>query len=195
MGSRSVLDTGGAWYFGAPGAGKTTLALARAAAKRDELGLPVLVIDSEGLLDTAPAHYCPTVRDAIECTWGTGHSARVIPRGEDDVAALARAAESAGNVVLVIDEAWRWLNARGRSIEPLFALMRKHRHANVSLHLTTQHLTGDVSQEALSCAPELFVFRCTSGTVLERLRREYGIDPATVSTLPRWQYLRVRLGF
>jgi len=133
--------------------------------------------------------------ELVRATWRDGCSLAWSPDAPEEVAQLAREAERRGGVALLIDEAATWLSAsRGRGGE-LLRLMRRHRHAGVSLHLTTQHLSGDVPQEALSLAPRLLVFRCTAPVVLDRLERDHGLARDLVATLPRWAYLEVRTGF
>jgi len=72
--------------------------------------------------------------------------------------------------------------------------MRTHRHARANVFLTAQHLTGDIPQEALSCAPEIYCFRCVSPAVLARLEAE-GIDAEAVKVLPTREYIRHYNGF
>lgn len=134
------------------------------------------------------------MREAIEWVWGAGEHAAYIPPGIDEVNALLRACLDPGRVNLWIDEAHTWLTARRGVDGPLLRLMRTHRHARVNLFLTAQHLTGDVPQEALSCAPAIYCFRCTAPAVLERLERE-GIDSEAVRILPKYEFIRHYNGF
>ena len=96
---------------------------------------------------------------------------------------------------LLIDEAHVWLSARSAVTDPMLRIMRGHRHSKVRLFLTTQHLSGDVPQAALACSPVLHVFRCTSPATLERLEKQFGIQPARVRNLPQFNYLRLFEGF
>lgn len=73
--------------------------------------------------------------------------------------------------------------------------MRATQHVQTRLYLTTQHFTADIPQAALSCAPDLFVFRCTSPRVLEVLERNFGMDTEHVRRLPQFHYLQHRTSF
>lgn len=77
----------------------------------------------------------------------------------------------------------------------MLRLLRAYRHAPAHVLLTTQHLSGDVPQEALSCAPRLHVFRCTAPAVLDRLEREYAMDRHMLSQLPQGQFVTIQTGF
>jgi hypothetical protein len=94
----------------------------------------------------------------------------------------------------MVDEAHTYLTSRKGKDGPLLNLMRAHRHAEANVLLTTQHLTGDIPQEALSCAPRLFVFRCTSPAVLERLKQE-GLDVERIAALPQGHWIEHYEGF
>lgn len=184
-----------AWYIGCPGAGKTTLAAHHLAHLTIETKRPALVIDSGNVAQLAHVPRAASVADAIGRVWRRGEHAALTPRNADDVEALARAVMAGRDVNLLVDEAAFWMTANKGRDSALLRLLRAWRHARASVLLTTQHLTGDVSQAALSCAPVLFVFRCTSPTVLDRLEREYGLDRNRVATLARGKYLRVESGF
>jgi hypothetical protein len=136
-----------------------------------------------------------SVEDVLLDIWGHKRSVAFIPNDSRDVERVVRAVLGTGRVVLLIDEAAYWLSSsRGRG-GSLLRLLRAYRHAPAHVLLTTQHLSGDVPQEALSCAPTLYVFRCTAPAVLDRLEREYAAPRHLVSTLPQGEYLTIRTGF
>lgn len=157
-------------------------------------GWPALLIDSIGEEQVRDVPHARSVREAIEWVWGAGEKAAYVPKDVEEVNALVRACLEPGRVNLWVDEAHTWLSARRGVDGPLLRLMRTHRHARANVFLTAQHLTGDVPQEALSCAPELYVFRCTAPAVLERLERE-GLDPQAVRALPAREWIRHYAGF
>ena len=126
---------------------------------------------------------------------GRGQSLAVTPADAADFNALCEYLLRLGRVVVLIDEASFWITARGSKGSVLPKLMRLGQQQRVALHLTTQHLTGDLPQLAVSCAPELCVFRCTSRTVLAALEKDWGMDPEVVRKLLRGQYLRAKTGF
>ena len=184
-----------AWYVGIPRAGKTRLAHAHAVELSETSGWPVLVVDSQGVGNFNEWPHAASVDDAVLEIWGKRASCAYIPKDGEEVDQLVRAVLSSGRVVLLVDEAAYWLSSsRGRG-GALLRLLRAYRHAPAHVLLTTQHLSGDVPQEALSCAPTLYVFRCTAPAVLDRLEREYSAPRDLVATLPQAKYLTFRTGF
>jgi len=155
----------------------------------------VLALNSEGV---AQLEGFPTSRDrslVIRTIWGSRVSCGLVPQSAADVRAVVAAAHNPGHVNLLIDETSAWLSARSGASAELLALMRAHRHSALNLFLTTQHLTGDVPQAAFSCAPHVYLFRCTAPAVLERIEKTWGIPPARVRNLRQFQYLHVYEGF
>lgn len=181
--------------MGVPRAGKTRLAHAHAVRLARANSWPVLIIDSQGVGNFKNWPHAVSVEDAKLEIWAKRTSCAFIPKSADDVEALVNSVLTAGRVNLLIDEAAYWLSSsRGRG-GALVRLLRAYRHAPANVLLTTQHLSGDVPQEALSCAPTLYVFRCTSPAVLDRLEREFGTDRHLVSNLPQGQFVTIRTGF
>lgn len=183
-----------AWYFGVPGAGKTTLATHHAADLIRKTGWPLLCLNTIGAAQLRGIPMAPSALAAATRVFRRGEHAACIPRDQGEVDALISGAMERGRVVLFIDEAASWIDAHDRH-SPILQAMRGHRHFRVALLLTTQHMSGDCPQESLSCAPLLHVFRCTSDAVLERLKKSHGIEPARVKALPRGQYFRIETGF
>lgn len=187
--------TGVRWYVGVPASGKTTLAAAQAAELVAATGWPVLAIDSAGVAQLGQVPHVTSVEAVLDHAWTRRQHVAFIPRDEDQVTEIVQAVLARGRVILLVDEAAFWIDARKGSGSPLLRLMRAHRHARVFLLLTTQHFSGDVSQQALSCAPTLYVFRCTSPAVLDRLEREYGLDRRAIANLGQGQFIKVESGF
>lgn len=185
-----------AWYVGCPKAGKTHLALEHVRADAAQTGRPVLLVDSTEADNFDGVARATSAEDALIALY-THELAQVAwtPGEPEEVDALARALRAGGRLHVLIDEAAFWLSsARGRG-GPLLRLLRAHRHAEVSVHLTTQHLSGDVPAEALSCAPTLYVFRTTSGPALDILEKRYRQNPQQIETLPQRQFVTIRTGF
>lgn len=184
-----------AWYIGIPGAGKTTLAAHHLAQLTRTTRRPAIVIDSGGVAQLAHVPRAASVREVVSSAWRDREHCAFTPKTAEEVDAIARAVMAGKDVNLLVDEAGFWIGANKGRDSALVRLLRAWRHARSSVLLTTQHLTGDVSQAALSCAPVLFVFRCTSPTVLDRLEREYALSRQRVASLDRGKYLRVESGF
>lgn len=185
-----------AWYVGCPRAGKTYLALQHVLEDQRATRFPVLLVDSTEADNFDGIEHATNCEDALI---GLLAERRPMiawtPRDGDEMDAGARAIKAAGRMHVLIDEAAYWIGAsRGRG-GSLLRLLRAYRHAQVSLHLTTQHFSGDVSAEALACAPDIYCFRTTSTPALVALERDYGLNPAEVSALPAREYKHVRLGF
>jgi hypothetical protein len=185
-----------AWYVGCPRAGKTFLAYQHVQRDHALTGWPILVVDSTeaGNFDRV-SHALSAEEALIEILANKKREIAWTPRDPEDVDALARAIRAGGRMHVLVDEAAFWIGGpRGRG-GALLRLLRAYRHARVSLHLTTQHFSGDVSAEALACAPQLFVFRTTSPAALDSIERNFGLPAAKVRALPERQCLRVDLGF
>lgn len=137
-----------AWYVGIPRAGKTRLAHAHAVETSAACGWPVLVIDSQGVGNFERWPRAASVEEVLLEVWGQKRSTAYVPRDVQEVERLVRAVLAAGRVVLLVDEAAYWLSSsRGRG-GALLRLLRAYRHAPAHVLLTTQHLSGDVPQEA-----------------------------------------------
>lgn len=190
-----MIEPTAAWFVGIPRAGKTRLAHAHAVELSEQCGWPVLVVDSQGVGNFEAWPRAASVEEVLLEVWGHRRNTAFIPHDAKDVERIVRAVLTAGRVVLLVDEAAYWLSSsRGRG-GSLLRLLRAYRHAPCHVLLTTQHLSGDVPQEALSCAPTLYVFRCTAPAVLDRLEREYAAPRDLVAGLPQGQYLTIRTGF
>ena len=184
-----------AWIVGCPQSGKTTLARVLAARRRAERGVPVLVLDSALVhnFTDVPLH---TIEEARHALWREPRgSCRIAPSSLDDVDRMCRAVQAGKDCIVLVDEAHFWLSAQSGVSSELTKLMRATQHARVDLYLTTQHLTGDVPQTALSCTSDLYVFRCTAPRVLQTLEREFSIPRETAGSLPQWSYIERRIGF
>lgn len=184
-----------AWYVGIPRAGKTRLAVSHAVVAARETGWPVLAIDSQGVSNFKGWPHARTAAAAIESVWGQRSTVAFMPNDAGDMEQIIQATLRAGRVHLLVDEAAYWLDSRRGRGGSMLRILRTFRHLPAHVLLTTQHLSGDVPQEALSCAPSLYVFRCTAPAVLDRLEREYAVPRATVANLEQGRFLTIRSGF
>lgn len=183
------------WFVGCPQSGKSTLARELASRLHRERRVPVIVLDAQSVHNFAELPECK-LEDVAATVWKHPRaSVRVVPRDVDEVDRICRAVSAGGDVVLLVDEAHNWLSAQSGCSGELVRLMRTVQHARADLFLTTQHLTGDVHQGALSCTSELYVFRNTSPRVLQVLERDFGMDRAKIQALPQFKCFRKLLGF
>lgn len=180
------MDLGVFWYVGAPTAGKTTLALHNLRHDILETRRPALVVDSQSVGTLAHVPHVATVREAITKVWKEGTHAAIVPESVEQVSALAGACRRGKRVHILIDEARYWMNAH--SITPeLSRLMRVWQHSEITVHLTSQRLE-DIHQDAIACTTRLYAFRCVAPRTLERLQKDFGMNPDEISQLPRGEY-------
>lgn len=178
------------WYVGAPKYGKTFRAQTDCTRLVALTNLPALVIDSAGAM-TDTGLELSTPEQAINSVWGSERrSARVIPRDRKEAESIFSAAYSGGSVILLVDEIGFWLTSRIQSAS-LARIMRSRRHRRVSLLATTQHFSGDVSQEARACSPSIYVFRTTSPAALRVLEKDYQLNPEAVRRLGVGQHFLI----
>lgn len=192
---RAVAQAKMHWYVGIPGSGKTFLAFQHAKEDSVITKRPILVINSAKTRDfDLPMVNGPA--EAIRMIWQQKKSCQIYPEDIDDVEVLVRPALEVGRIHLVIDEVHYWIKARSVTADsPLTRLSRAYRHADTAVYLTTQHFSGDIPSEMVSCAPEFYVFRCTAPAVLDRLEREHGLDRAIVRQLEPRRFLMLYEGF
>ncbi len=184
------------WYVGLPKSGKTSLALNNALASARSSGVPLILIDSGEVtqFEKLPRY---SVSDVIEACWAEPRCqvAHFVPRSREELWSLCRAIRKGKNVVVLVDEAAFWLGGHTSSSDELLRLLRSTQHSQTELHLTTQHLSGDVPSAALSCTSDLFVFKASSPRVLDVLEKDYGIPRERVSALGQLEFLKHRIGF
>jgi len=178
------------WYAGVPGCGKTTLALEDAGALCRAHGWPVLAIDSTRAVQFLGHPHAATVDACLDALYGAPRAHAVFtPESADQVEELARGVRAGRRVVVLVDESAFWFNAQAGRQGELLRLMRGWRHAEVRLLLTTQHLSGDIPQEAWACDPRVAVFRQVAPAAFDVLRRRFGIEREEVERLEVGRYV------
>jgi hypothetical protein len=179
------------FYIGDTGSGKTTLAEAHAATQAAIRGVPLVVVDSEGVLHHPDAELIKApenqeeedagIRNLVDIVWRQGKHVSYVPRDDEDAGRVFEAVRAGGNVVLLIDEASYW--ARGVSILPqLLRLSRVNRLVGVDLYLTTQY-PADLNPLLWNVKREVFVFRNGGESALERLGDELRLDEDTLEII------------
>ena len=181
-----MSDFGVYWYVGAPTAGKTTLALHHLREDIKETRWPALIIDSQGVAQFNDVPHADSVVQAITWVWKEGRHAAYTPTGVEEVNQLAGAIRRGKRVHVLVDEARYWMSAH--SITPeISRLMRVWQHSQITIRLTSQRLE-DIHQDAIACTTKLYAFRTVAPRTLERLERDFGLDPNKVKSLPRGSY-------
>lgn len=187
-----IDELGVYWYIGCQGIGKTTIALEDLAGEISRSRKPALVVDSEGVEQLESVPHVGSRRDGILRVWQEKTHAAYTPFDEEDLEQLLAAVHAGKDVHLFVDEASYWLNSSYLSPE-LSRLMRAYRHARVSVQLTTQQLR-DIPRRALGIYTELYIFQHFEPGDLERLEKEYGLDPQLVSNLQWGERITIRKG-
>jgi hypothetical protein len=183
------------WCVGIPQSGKTTHALRLVTEASTRLRIPFLALDSAHVAQLGGIPRARSFDDVLRRLWIDRSSCAWSPNHLDDVDRTCKAIRAGRRVLLLVDEAHFWLSSRSGVSASLVALMRATQHAESHVYLTTHHLTGDIPQSALSCAPTLYVFRCTSPRVLQVLEQEFALDSALIRTLPQFAFIEHRTGF
>lgn len=184
------------WAIGIPQSGKTTLAVSRAIARAEERGVPLVAIDSARVEQLRGLPEATSPDDLVQLAFREKRSCRYVPHVPEDCDRVLRAIRKGRKVVVLVDEAHYWLSAHtAATCSELVHLMREAQHSRVDLFLTTQHLTGDVPQAALSCTSRVLVLRCTAPRVLDLLSKTWALDRGTIQALPQFHYLEAQIGF
>lgn len=192
--TNSSEGPGVAWYVGQPACGKTTKALDDAATAAHQLGWPICLLAG---VDTGQAddqlRPARNIHQALHSI-AAGVDFSFCPaqlREADDV---LRAIKAVGQYVIVVDEAHVFISARKTATPTLLELLRTWRHQHVRIMLTTQHFSGDLPGEAISCSPAFYVFRTTNERSLKALQK-LGGDPEQIKALPQYRHCEIVLGF
>lgn len=180
-------------YIGVPGAGKTKLAYTLALEDARRAGWPLLVVDPASVWNFADLMHVDGVGPVVEVLWSDRADVAWKPRDPAEFDRVMEAVRAAGKVVVLVDEV-RWYASAQYLSRPLSILAREWRHAQVSLHFTTQRF-GDLHQDLVACLSELRVFRCSSPRDLDRLTREFGLSREEVAALPPEKSIPFTVGF
>lgn len=179
--------TGVAWYIGEPEIGKTSLAVRHLSEDVSRSGYPALVIDSMSARNFRAFPHARTVGEAVARLFDERRHTWYTPENVEDVDRLMRAVVAGWHVHVLIDEAHCWMGSRSLP-EGVARAMRGHQHWGGTVRCTSQFY-GDVSNEAKSVSPVLYVFRCFDALTLERLQRETRIPAEKIEALEDYRYL------
>lgn len=154
-------------YVGTTGTGKTHAALE----DLKRIGMPIAVLDLGGsalLMDTPRSKRGNRKRPRWE---------RFSPETKEEYDKVLRDLFRRGNTAILIDD------AAALPSQELSKLCRLWRPRNLRVLMTTQHISGDISQAVMACDPLIYAFRTTSPRSLEWLEKWHGVDPAEVHAL------------
>ena len=171
------------FYIGTTGSGKSTRAFADIAQDVKENGFPALIIDSQGVAPLAGVTHFDTWQETAKAVWKNKKNAAFIPSQLEEVKSIFHVARTLKNVNILLDEAAFWINAK-HVARPIELAFRTHLHTGLVIRGTSQH-ASDLSPLVYQTLTGLYVFRCTSPRVLDRLQKEYGIDREKIQNLPR----------
>lgn len=168
-------------YVGEPRTGKTwraerDLEALCAATKRG-----AIVIDSTGARNFADKPHTPSAAHTVATAWHGGVAYFTPPTQDEFDRILEAELATPHGVALLVDEVSYWRIRKGTAFDKL---ARTWRHHVPGLFVTTQRLTGDITDTLLACAPRVHVFRIKIPTEYHRKVKWLGIDPDKVATLP-----------
>ena len=183
------------FYIGTTGSGKTTKAFSDCSQHIKDNGNPALIIDSQGVAPLAGVIHYDSWQAAARAIWNDKNrtNAAFIPKMSSEVESLFHLARTLRNVNIILDEAAFWLSAR-HVPKPIELAFRTHLHTGLVILGTSQH-ASDLSPLVYQTLTGLYVFRCTSPRVLDRLQKEYGIEREKVQNLPRGESIYMGGGF
>lgn len=183
------------FYIGTTGSGKTTRAFADISQAIKDNGNPGLIINSQGVAPLAGVTHYDTWQEVARAVWNDKKrkNAAFIPSHSREVENIFHLARTLKNVNILFDEAAFFVSAR-HVPKPIELAFRTHLHTGLNIYGTSQH-ASDLSPLVYQTLTGLYVFRCTSPRVLERINKEYGIDIEKVKNLARGECVFMGGGF
>lgn len=153
-------------YVGTTGTGKTYAALQ----EMRRLNMPRVILDLGGSSLLAEIPRGASLRGPLtERRW--------TPEKASELEALLDACYRRGNLAILVDD------AAALPSKELGRLCRLWRPRNLRILITTQHVSGDVSQAVLACDPLIVAFRTTSPRSLEWLREHFQLEAEEIAGL------------
>ncbi len=172
--------------------GKTTLALKHRdylIAKRRVPSITLACV--KGVKQFRSEFFEYQLRDVIDSVWKHGDHVYYAPKSLREVDELCAAIMDAQDVVLMVDEAHVYLNAKGECSDGLISIMRAHAHCGLHVLLTTQHFSGDIPQPARSCAPYVHVFQSSGKASRDLLVKGYQVPENVLLGMDVGEYVTI----
>lgn len=179
-------------YVGEPRTGKTFRAMLDARALAARAGCGVLVLDSTGAGNFIEEHHAPSVAQFLSEGWhgGVAFYTPTHPDAQKQVDAIMSALLSARinrlGPVLVVDELTSW---RTDKKSAFVSLCRTWRHHTPGVFVTTQSVTGDLTETFRSLRPHLHLFRSVIPVEYHRAMKWLGVDVQRVASLRDREFL------
>ena len=175
-------------YVGVPHAGKTTLALAHAAALIRETGYPLLVLDCGHAKKFLTWYHAQSVEEVGDRVWGRGQHTCYFPPNETEFNRVLDGVYGGKRCVLLVDELAFWTTNRSVP-ESLARLLRGHLQIDVPVLTTTQSVR-DLERIARVCVTEAYVFYTDEDGDLEVIGGRWKISKERIFSLGVGQYVK-----
>ncbi len=185
------------FVLGCPGSGKSTRALQIVTERAAADGKPILILDPQRVETFAKVHHSITVREVLFRVYDQGMHVAFTPESPSDFERLFKAVKAAGEhgrgVHVLVDESRFFMS--GRTIPLAFDLFaRVYRHVFATVVCTSQSYQ-DAGRPLKAVVGEWLIGRMTSPADLDALKADLGLDPAEISTLPKYEFKPVKVGF
>jgi len=189
------------FFIGGTGQGKTTMAQHLCTERSAARGVPVIVLDPEGVLSHKGAEVArnfPPSDAIVRAVWDHGYDLVYTPRGEEDdpegedVKKLFRMVRQGGNVGLLVDECAHFAAADSPAIKAMRHLCRAHRLQGVDLYFTTQ-APKDIHPRIWNLRHEVYVFNQEDSGSLDYLQKQLRMtekERNRVASLPPYRFLK-----
>jgi len=190
------------FFIGGTGQGKTTMAEHLCEERSSKRGVPMIILDPEGVLHHRGAEEVRDVHPSdariVVPVWDHGSDLVYTPRGEDedpegeDAKRLFRMVRQGGKVGFLVDECAHFAAADSPAIKAMRHLCRAHRLQGVDLYFTTQ-APKDIHPRIWNLRHEVYVFNQEDSGSLDYLQKQLRMtekERNRVASLPPYRFLK-----